>query len=193
MRTTSEEEDYSTGHTAHPWHLLNSVLASSRTLYSEIHQPSGRLSNRTPVCCGHVQTWTLQTRRSNIPLAPRAADLLPFQGRVNTEEVCSISFISSLCLPLIKFENLKQKKKKKQSALLHSNPANKSDWGEKGMNGWQWLSIQTPFQRRKSLPVILQPELQEYRWLHRWYYHCIVNPVGSKLLYQSMFPSFSCV
>lgn len=70
--------------------------------------------------------------------------------QVESQVVRSMGFISTEWLRLIKFDEPKGK-----SPLLHSNPANKRDWRERGV---EWLTMAftcKPYQRRKSLPVIL--------------------------------------
>lgn len=89
-------------------------------------------------------------------------DLISSWGSVTQgsriQVVCSSGFISSRCLLLMKFENLKKKNLHFCSLIQQITQTE-----EKGV---EWLTMafnSKPFQRRKSLPVILQSVLLQYR------------------------------
>lgn len=125
------------------------------------------------VClCIHI--FTLQTHFSSILLAVNW-DFASFNGfgtESRIQVLGSTGFISSLCLLLIKFGNLKKN--------LHLNTLIQQI-RETEENGGERLTMafnSKPFQRRKSLPVILLVCVAKAQIIASQYYHCVVNPVS---------------
>lgn len=89
--------------------------------------------------CWCIQILTLQTHFSDVLSAMNRGTLFLFRGMEQSKSriqvVCSVGFISSQCLLLIKFENLKEKKKNLHFYTLIQQIR------ETGERGDEWLTM----------------------------------------------------
>lgn len=117
-----------------------SELARSRTSWT-VSVTSGSYYSQI-----NLHAWWLSIRmRARRCRGRRSLRVLTPGARFRWHHVGILYVVTSnqvVCSPPSVSCWLNQKKKPKKITLLHSNPANKSDWrGKKGVDGWQRLSV----------------------------------------------------